>query len=1357
MPHATRLMVAFMLISLFVSMFCTPAARGAEDSWKHPYSGWFDVDSNWSEGSAPASGDSVRFAAGGSYQVWWDVLTGNRSTQSVSLTDGDVTFRVSPGIFVWTIHDTASGADVSILGGRLTLGLAGYSPAGQLHLNVDDRLTIGTGGVLSVLMGNSVTTTTAMVGSSGSGTLAIASGGQVNSFYGLLGSAENTDGIATVRGTGSTWQNASSLYVGYRGCGTLTVSDGGYVYDKLGVVGMFSGSSGSATVSGQDSIWRNLHNLYLGGSDTEDGGTGSLEVVSGGRVFVGSVDPAAVAIGSGSAIVVSDSQLNGNMLVRNGSAVVNSGSAYLGYAARQTGSATVIGEDTSWANSGNLIVGQAGTGNLTITEGGQVSSGVGIIAAGSGSVGHVTIDSWGGPTSAWSSSGDLVVGMSGAGSLTLANGGKMVSGNACIAMNPGSIGTVDISNEYSTGFSVWQCRNLFVGGGQTFDGGTATLLVGYDGTLMVGDGDIGPFGGGILVSDSSGTGGNLVVRNGAYLTGGGVIGLSANESGAVTVTGAGTTWEAHRLAVGQYGNGKLTISNGGRVTSGIGLIAPEAGSTGSVTVSGTGSVWEAASITISESGTMLVKNSGLVTDNGYSFLFFGEPTGSTIKGNVRVEGTGSTYAVQRGGLDVTPGATLAITNGGKVICSSYTYTSLIGLLTGDAGDLDGNVTVDGNGSALIALAGLHPLNVGGVLGLTNGAYGEGSIRIRPGGSFSVDGSGSAWAGNVTVNEGANVLIVNGGEIRGTGSFSGFGVITIDGPGSAWRGLVTVGAGRNVRVRDGGQIVNQGDLHLEGTLTVADGGHVEIAALYASFSDLYGNGFITVSKGAVLDTNLVFDSAHGLSQTLPFGVGGILNLTVDPGDSLGAGYKDAGTLTIADGAAVASRDAYLGYLSNSAGTAAVTGAGSHWIIADCLRAGRSGSGALNIEAGGQVSNVTGIVGDADGSNGVVTVVGMDSKWTNADSIQIGRVGRGTLNIEAGGQVTSNTGCLGYANSGNGSVTVTGADSTWTNGGDLIIGRFGHGALSISDGGTTSNATGYLGYLTGGRGTAFVTGGAKWINSGTLHIGHDGVGVLTVADGAQVSATNISVRDACFARFVVSGNDMLVLGSDSTAGSVTNNGWIEFYANAFLKADTYTPVSELKGRAMTWSGWRNPSACGGEWSVTDKTFAVPEAVALWTGEEHAAMSNQRYLFTDPASGSQAGLSLGSITGSHTVSAAVLGQNELSSLVMIGSGEIVSAWGFSTTVSSMSSGMLAFDIGTGHDNLQVWFCNDGLWQQYQPTVMLYDSSGVLSFSTTNLCDGWAVTNVPEPCSALLLMLGAAALSIRHRRGRRIRSSKS
>ena len=64
----------------------------------------------------------------------------------------------------------------------------------------------------------------------------------------------------------------------------------------------------------------------------------------------------------------------------------------------------------------------------------------------------------------------------------------------------------------------------------------------------------------------------------------------------------------------------------------------------------------------------------------------------------------------------------------------------------------------------------------------------------------------------------------------------------------------------------------------------------------------------------LDADLRFDATHPPTQVVTaFGSGGTLTVTVGSG-RLGAGYKGLGTLTVADGVAVASSTGYLGYNS-----------------------------------------------------------------------------------------------------------------------------------------------------------------------------------------------------------------------------------------------------------------------------------------------------------------------------------------------------------------------------------------------------------------------------------------------------------
>jgi T5SS/PEP-CTERM-associated repeat protein/autotransporter-associated beta strand protein len=308
---------------------------------------------------------------------------------------------------------------------------------------------------------------------------------------------------------------------------------------------------------------------------------------------------------------------------------------------------------------------------------------------------------------------------------------------------------------------------------------------------------------------------------------------------------------------------------------------------------------------------------------------------------------------------------------------------------------------------------------------------------------------------------------------------------------------------------------------------------------------------------VLDSDLHFDSTHGLQQVFSFGTGGQLTFTQNATGALGAGYKGNGTLRVADGIVVSSANGYLGYHSSSTGTATVTGAGSKWTTS-YLHVGYYGNGVLNVEEGGQISNkydghigcnsgsigtvtitgtgsklactgdiyvgyygtgelsiggggqvssATGYLGQVLGSTGTATVTGINSKWTSNDVICVGYAGTGVLTIEAGAKIYSDGAYIGYRSLSNGAVTVTGAGSAWVDYEDFIIGQIGTGMLRIEAGAQVSNLNGILGYRAGSAGTVIVSGtGSKWTNTGDLSVGGwGGSGRLTVSDGGVVTAT------------------------------------------------------------------------------------------------------------------------------------------------------------------------------------------------------------------------------------------------------------
>ena len=96
-------------------------------------------------------------------------------------------------------------------------------------------------------------------------------------MFGCIGYGDNSSGLVTVSGSGTSWSNNSSLYVGAYGHGTLSVT-GGACVSGSGYIGFGSGSTGIATVSGSGSTWNN-GTLCVG-----DNGSGTLSISNGGLV-----------------------------------------------------------------------------------------------------------------------------------------------------------------------------------------------------------------------------------------------------------------------------------------------------------------------------------------------------------------------------------------------------------------------------------------------------------------------------------------------------------------------------------------------------------------------------------------------------------------------------------------------------------------------------------------------------------------------------------------------------------------------------------------------------------------------------------------------------------------------------------------------------------------------------------------------------------------------------------------------------------------------------------------------------------------------------------------------------------------
>ncbi|UFS78561.1 autotransporter domain-containing protein [Tardiphaga sp. 37S4] len=668
------------------------------------------------------------------------------------------------------------------------------------------------------------------VGKSGIGTLTIQNGGAVSSGLGVLGYNGGSIGTATVDGVGSTWTNSAVFIVGQSGTGTLTIQNGGAVSSATGYLGLFA--TGTATVEGVGSAWTSSSDLFVGYS-----GTGTLTIQNGGNVS-------------------------------------NAGFGMLGVNAGSTGTATVDGAGSAWTNSGDLFVGQDGTGTLTIRNGGKVSNVTGDLGVNAGTTGTATVD---GAGSAWTNSGDLIVGDSGTGTLTIRNGGTVSNVAGYLGSLAGSTGTVTVDGAGSSWTS------------------SSTLFVGRSGT------------------------GTLTIRNGGNVSnaGFGYLGFTAGTTGSATVDGAGSTWtNSSTLIAGVSGTGTLTIKNGGKVSNaGIGVLGFNAGSTGTATVDGTGSAWTNSSdlyLGFRGTGTLTIQNGGAVSNAGFGYLGF--TAGST--GTATVDGAGSSWTSSSVLILGDSGTgTLTIRNGGTV----SNVAGYLGSLAGSTG----TVTVDGAGSSWTNSSDLNVGNSGtGTLTIQNGgavSNFNGVLGFTAGstGTATVDGTGSAWTNSSVLavgNSGTGTLTIqNGGAVSSSAGYLGFnagstGTATVDGAGSSWTSSSTLNIGINGT----------------GTLTIANGGTVSAAAgmTIANFAGSTGTLNIGAASGLAA-------AAPGTLTTPSVAFGGgtghiVFNHTAS-NYNFAPVISGAGAVTVENGTTIlTATNTYSGATTVNGGTLAVNG-------------------------------------------------------------------------------------------------------------------------------------------------------------------------------------------------------------------------------------------------------------------------------------------------------------------------------------------------------------------------------------------------------------------------------------------------
>ncbi len=720
--------------------------------------------------------------------------------------------------------------------------------------------------------------------------------------------------------------------IGINGTSNAATSNRAVIGDLTGTTGAVTvnttnvGLPASWTISGDGTTPGPLVNgpLTVGGS-----GTGFLTITNGaavtttgnlGNVVIGSVGTGTITIGSATApnlahlstltnngplfeagaIVVGDSG-NGTLIVNQDGAVSGFEGARLGEGTGSQGTVTVNGGSLNVVDPhtgfGELDVGLSGHGTLTIQNGGTVTSAAGVIATVAGSGGSSATVT--GTNSIWNITG----GASG-GSLTIGNGDL---GSLSILAG----GTVNAAG----------ANSIYVGPAPSFSLPPPPLPNGA-GTLIVDNGRLIANGATINVGVFGSAGSTMTVRNGAQVVGdggsiGGFVPISpgVSSTGVVTVTGAGALFDDARdsaNAVDATSNlfidnpvsmTGLVIQQGGQVITGSAFVSDfgQDNTVNTVVVDGAGSKWT----------TLAALNIGYFSPDPVNFPFHaGASTGA-----------------------------VTITNGGQVAAASIN----IGVLPdGGAGAID-KIAVSGTGSNLQA---------SGMLAV--GLFGAGDLTVSNGATVSastgVIGFSSAAPGSLT-QTGVGVL-----DTSNLGANS-VGTVTVTGAGSTW----TVGSlivGDNTSTDTSGTFTGIGGGSASGTLTVANGGAVNVGS---------GAGVIDVALNA--------------------GATGIINIGAP-----------AGQTAVAPGTISASAIVF------GAGTGSIVF--NHTSTSYTFGIPLQGNGSVDVESGRTILTATNTYTGTTTINGGVLEV--DGSIANSSSVTVNAGGTltgsgtvGTTQINAGG--------------------------------------------------------------------------------------------------------------------------------------------------------------------------------------------------------------------------------------------------------------------------------------------------------------------------------------------------------------------
>lgn len=393
--------------------------------------------------------------------------------------------------------------------------------------------------------GSALTSTTYnFVANQGTATLAILDGGTVSAFQNWVGRDATGDGSVTVDGNGSLLAATFANTIGGAGTGALTIQNGGGATANQNEFANAVGSNASATVTGAGSTLDAASTTYIGRS-----GAANVFVQNGGLLKSGvqnvlgseSQGNGSVTVdGAGSQMAAASYNIIGNLgtgslTVQNGGTVTAGVNNFVGFQSGSSGTVTVTGAGSKLEAITNFV-GNSGHGQLRVENGAVVTGSENIIGQEIGAWGFAVVDGVGSQLNA--SSGYLSLGNAGDGYLEVYHGGYASAGTTYLGYSDSGHGTIGLSGAGST----LHTGDLYIGGNESGAHGSGTVSLDQGAVLEVdgltqiwATGTVNLFDGTLVNNGTFNNAGALVLGSHAVLSGSGVYNLDLTVENGTTL------------------------------------------------------------------------------------------------------------------------------------------------------------------------------------------------------------------------------------------------------------------------------------------------------------------------------------------------------------------------------------------------------------------------------------------------------------------------------------------------------------------------------------------------------------------------------------------------------------------------------------------------------------------------------------------------------------------------------------------------------------------------------------------------------------------------------------------------------